>query len=126
MRRENKITVAILAGGESIRFGFPKQIASFHKISLLENAISIANEISPQVSIIFGTDTYHKNEKVDMYQDFIQNIGPIGGIYTALHCATTPYIAVIPCDMPLLDPEIFRILRRNQNHVGLVVFSTVT
>lgn len=115
MIKESEITVAILAGGESTRFGFPKQIASYHERSLLENAIGIAIEITPRVSIIFGNHIYLKNEKVDIYQDYIENIGPIGGIYTALHCATTPYIAIIPCDMPFLDPKIFHILRQYQN-----------
>jgi molybdopterin-guanine dinucleotide biosynthesis protein A len=115
MIKESDLTATILAGGESSRFGFPKQIASYHERSLLENAICIANDISPKVSVIFGNDIYLCNEKIDIYQDFIQNIGPMGGIYTALHCAATPYIAIMPCDMPFLDPKIFHILRKYES-----------
>ena len=102
------ISVAILAGGKSARFGSPKIYANFRGKSLIQCSIETSFKVSNSVSIISGRNSPFGFNQVKSFQDLIPDKGPLGGIYTALKIAQTPWIAIMPCDMPFLRPEIYQ------------------
>jgi molybdopterin-guanine dinucleotide biosynthesis protein A len=47
---------------------------------------------------------------VPVHQDIYPDCGPLGGIYTALYHSNHSRVAILPCDIPLLDPTVHQIL----------------
>jgi len=44
-------------------------------------------------------------------EDLISDCGALGGLYTALKKAETPWIFAVACDMPLLSPQLVEWMR---------------
>ncbi len=109
-----ELSVAVLAGGKSRRFGAPKDRASFNNRSLLQIALDLAAQIAPRSAVIIGDDKLVPPPPVPCYRDILPGKGPLGGIYTALSHAPTRLVATVPCDMPLLIPPVYKILIENQ------------
>lgn len=108
------LSVAILAGGKSSRFGEPKLNAYFGDQRLIDYSKAIGELISPDVFVV-----KHPQQKIDqadatVLTDMIPGCGPAGGIHAALEQVQTPWLAVLPCDMPFLIPEIYEILFQNR------------
>ena len=103
-------SVAIIAGGKSERFGEPKDRALLNGQSLLEYALNLALALSPQVALFSGRNEIILPENIAVYSDSIPDSGPLGGIFTALYHLPTPFIATLPCDMPLLTVEVYHLL----------------
>lgn len=105
-----EISVAILAGGKSSRFGDPKAQAYFGDQRLIDYSVKIAELISENVLIVKHPQQKFTHPAITVLSDIIPDCGPAGGIYTALEAIQTPWMAVLPCDMPLLIPEVYKIL----------------
>ncbi len=114
MIKKQDLTAVILTGGKSIRFGSPKEFAHIQMESLLDKALNIAKKISSNVMIIAGNKHFIVKKDIPIHQDLYNDCGPVCGIYTALYYSDSPYIAVLPCDMPLLDPKIYKLFRTLQ------------
>ncbi len=110
-------TAAIIAGGKSSRFGEPKALARFQSRELVDYAIDLARSISNHRILIYGEENIFAKKNIECIPDLIPNCGPLGGIYTALTHAATPWIAALPCDMPYLAPEVYETLalHRSEN-----------
>lgn len=48
---------------------------------------------------------------VPLFPDIIKDRGALGGLFTALSVAKYPYVAVVACDMPFVNPEILGLCR---------------
>lgn len=91
---------AILAGGQSSRFGSDKAQAMLDGATLIER---VADALAPQVAalVICG--------RAPGLDDRPPGIGPLGGLAAALHYgAAHGYDAVVsvPCDTPLLPGDL--------------------
>jgi molybdopterin-guanine dinucleotide biosynthesis protein A len=106
------LSVAILAGGQSTRFGTPKIEAQLNHRSLLDIAIQTASKISDKVMLICGCSPIHGYRNFISYMDIIPGCGPMGGLFTALHYTDKPFLASFPCDMPFLSAELYQILHK--------------
>ena len=107
------VTAALIAGGQSKRFGSPKQFAEYGDRHLIDYALDITQSISSNSIIISNDDELFKKTQLPVYNDLVKNCGPLGGIFTALHYAKREWIAVLPVDMPLLNLKIYRTLYSN-------------
>ncbi len=112
MKQYENLSVAIIAGGKSRRFGEPKVLARFGNRTLLEHALQVAKNVSPRVMVITGENTFELPIPVSSYPDILPACGPLGGVYTALVYAQTLFVATLPCDMPLLSSELYREMYR--------------
>lgn len=56
--------------------------------------------------VISGFYPKYANLNVPVLKDDIINIGPLGGIYTALNYSKTPCILVSTCDMPNMEGKV--------------------
>ncbi len=99
------IEAFILAGGKSSRFGSDKTLHVFKDKPLIEHVIGTLQPLFPTISIVANDTSKYNYLTVPVYTDIIPNLGPLGGIYTALHYANTNYIFVFAADMPFLNQE---------------------
>lgn len=101
------ISLAILSGGKALRMGGRNK--ALIEISGQTFIQRIFNNLSP----LFGESIIISNSKDDfgilrtpVYQDIMQNIGPLGGIHSALINSSKSYVFVLSCDMPFADASI--------------------
>lgn len=104
------VTSALIAGGQSRRFGSSKLLARFKDKRLIDHALNIASAISPDTILIGDSPSATEAEGVPIYKDIIPGCGPLGGVYTALYYARQKYVAILPADMPLLAVDVYRFL----------------
>lgn len=101
------ITLAILAGGKASRMGGKnKALLEIDGESFISK---IYRNLSPLFceTIIIANDNFdYQFPNVEVYPDIISNVGPLGGIHSALVNSKTPYIFVVSCDMPFASTEI--------------------
>ncbi|HID38777.1 MAG TPA: molybdenum cofactor guanylyltransferase [Calditrichaeota bacterium] len=107
---DDKLSAAILGGGKSRRFGEPKAFAVYQGKKLIDYAVDLAKQIAPHVFLVNGRTVGYEEVGIPIISDLIPDLGPIGGLYTALKSSTTPYIAALPVDTPLLTVAAYRLL----------------
>ena len=59
--------------------------------------------------------------QVPLVADVIPGTGALGGLYTALHAAGHPLVAVVACDMPFVNPQILSAARSLLEETGVDV-----
>jgi len=118
MIEKRDLTIAILAGGASSRFGEPKELFIYQDQPLLLHALNLAKKISNKIMVITNKNNQSiLPPNINKVFDVKKNCGPLGGIYSALFYSSTTYVAVMPCDMPRLTKSIYEILYR-ERHPG--------
>ncbi len=116
-----ELSVAILAGGKSSRFGDPKAKAYFGDTRLIDYSVKVAELISPNILLVKHPQQKLNQSSITVLSDIIPDCGPAGGIYTALEAIQTGWLAVLPCDMPFLIAEMYEILYNNRKQNRPVV-----
>ena len=115
--------VAVLAGGQSKRFGTDKAEAVFRGRTLLKIAIDAAQQARMRVLVVGRHGT---QPEVGYLMDDHPGLGPIGGLRTALRHTMQPLI-LCGCDMPLLNAQAFQALagqyEARQNVAGIVTMN---
>jgi molybdenum cofactor guanylyltransferase len=105
-----QVTGVILAGGQSRRMGRDKAFLPFGKGLLIERVIEVAQQVTDGVILITNTPEQYQHFGLPMFSDVIPQAGSLGGIYTGLVSAKTPYSLCLACDMPFVKPEFLRFL----------------
>jgi len=105
-----ELTGVILAGGSSRRMGADKATLQFRGSPLLPQLVErllpltsggvLVVRRSPEQSV---PDLPAGARVVD---DLLPEHAALGGLYTGLALAPTPYVFLAACDMPLLDPDL--------------------
>jgi len=117
----NDLTVAIIAGGKSSRFGEPKSWAKFRGKRLIEYAVNLGTQLADKVFIVNGKTLDYSHLGVTTIEDEITDCGPIGGLFTALLKASTDKVIIMPVDMPYLNELIYRELLKLSDNVRPVI-----
>ena len=103
------ITGLILAGGRGQRLGgVDKGLQPWRGLALVDHALA---RLAPQVSAVMISANRHldayaaRDVRVlaDASDDFP---GPLAGILAGLRAASTPWLAVVPCDSPSLPLDL--------------------
>ncbi len=107
--QHSDITGVILAGGQGSRMdGQDKGLMLFRGKPLVEH---ILERLQPQV----GKILINANRHLDEYRHYGHMVltdplsgfqGPLAGIAAAMLFAKTPYILTVPCDAPLVAPQL--------------------
>lgn len=109
MLHPEQITGVILAGGKSRRFGSNKALCEYGDKTFLRHLINLVRPYTKEV-VIAGCYPEYNEKGIPVLQDVYPDMGPVGGIYTALGESGTPWILVLTCDMPLISKEIIMLL----------------
>ncbi len=62
--------------------------------------------IFQEVLVVIAQDSPPLDVDARVVRDLVPDCGSLGGLYTGLTQATTPYIFVVACDMPFLDQAV--------------------
>lgn len=102
---KEKYSAVILLGGNSTRMGSPKYQLEYQGKSFVKH---IAKQI-PLTNIKYSVHQYVEelDHQLQIVDDVDFQIGPIGGIYTALKQASSEFVIIVSCDVPLINQNIF-------------------
>ena len=97
----------ILAGGRSSRMGRAKGLLAFGSEPLVVHAARLLESVSePRIApIIIGPPEVYANLGIRVIPDDGENLGPLGGICTALRIATCEWNLIVGCDLPFLTRD---------------------
>ncbi len=109
MLHPEQITGVVLAGGKSSRFGSNKALHKYGESDFLNHIINLLRPYT-KATLIAGHYPEYENKAAVVLKDEHPNIGPLGGIHTALKHSTTPWILVLTCDMPLISSEVIMMM----------------
>lgn len=102
------VTGVILAGGKSSRYGVNKALVTLNGTPLIECVIGVMASLFQDVHLITNTPQAYAHLELPMQEDRIKGLGPLGGIYTALHVIPADAAFVVGCDMPSLNGRLIR------------------
>lgn len=109
-------TGAVLAGGESRRFGRPKWRARLYGATLLERSANAFGGWCAEVIVVGRKEARADTRALGSGARFVEDLplgrGPLVGLATGLRAARTGLVAVVGCDMPFADGAMFRRLAR--------------
>lgn len=102
---ERAFTSVILAGGRSSRFGTNKaEVILPNGKNIMDHMTSLLLAIGSDVIVSHDPNQNYKT-RLKKLADDIPDIGPLGGVLTAFKQVKTPYLLLLPCDMPLLNQD---------------------
>jgi molybdenum cofactor guanylyltransferase/molybdopterin-guanine dinucleotide biosynthesis protein MobB len=114
---KESITAVILAGGESSRLHYrDKGLLRLNDKPLIRYVIDTVEAMASEVMI-------SANRNQERYQNTTGKLvvgdkiggfqGPLAGIHQALMTASTPYVLILPCDCPFIEPQVIAGLMDN-------------
>src|SRR3990170_3327557 len=102
----------ILAGGRSRRMGRDKAGLPLGGRTLLQVMVDRLVPLFGRVLIIGAHRTEVEAEEADQAGDLLPGAGPLGGLYTGLTLSPDAVNLAVPCDLPFLQEDLIRLLRR--------------
>ena len=103
---EIEVTGVLLAGGKSRRMGEDKRYLVVGEQTLLQRGLSVLHSIFQEVLVVIAKDSDPLGSDARVVRDQVPDCGSLGGLYTGLIQATTPWIFVVACDMPFLNHAV--------------------
>jgi molybdopterin-guanine dinucleotide biosynthesis protein A len=119
----NTITGFILAGGKSSRMGTDKGLIIFNEETIIQQVIAQLKPVVNNLVIVSNNTTYEKFG-LEVIGDIIKDIGPAGGIQSALNHSETNYNFIVSCDMPFIKTNAieFIIQQSFQSQITIPIF----
>ena len=114
------ISVFILIGGSSKRFGNTKWRAKI-------NGLTVINRMLQTCAIFDKTYLIGKMQPNDLieypfFKDVLEINAPINGLYTALENTTKDWILLLSCDLPLISKDILsKLVRKNHTTKNIII-----
>lgn len=107
----SNLSAAVLAGGKNSRMsGFNKAFVRTNGIPVIQRTLKILGGVFEEIIIVTNSPKDFKlyEEKAVIIEDAIKGAGPLGGIYSALSCASKDAVFFVACDMPFLHNGLIR------------------
>lgn len=116
----NNVNGYILAGGKSSRMGKDKGLINYNGIAIVEHIIG---QIKPLVNklVIVSNNIEYEKFGFEVINDLMKDIGPAGGIYTALRHTDLELNFIVSCDMPHINKDAIQFIIRNSIHSQITV-----
>jgi molybdopterin-guanine dinucleotide biosynthesis protein A len=99
---------AVLAGGESRRFGRDKAHALLAGKSLISHVVETLQALFEDVLIVTHQPVSFAQFDVTVVSDIMRGAGSLGGMLTALVHARAERCFIVACDMPFLNAHSIR------------------
>ena len=110
----SKILGVVLAGGKSLRFGEDKSQVKLNNISLIDHILSeVLAEFKELLIVSNNPIEFNKSENISVISDFKNNLGPLGGVLTAMKWIKDnnkdyQWISTFPTDTPFFKNQILK------------------
>ena len=125
MDSKNKNTNGyILAGGKSSRMGTDKGLLLFEGKAMIQYVIEQMQPIFDKLVIVSNNPEYEKFG-LEVIPDLIKDIGPAGGIYTALNHSEAKLNFMVSCDMPFVTQEAIAFIVKNADENQIVLLENL-
>jgi molybdopterin-guanine dinucleotide biosynthesis protein A len=117
-----KISIAILAGGQSRRMGRDKAFLMLAGKPMVQHVIDAASQLRLPINLIANDIERYSVFGLPVHADLKPGGGALGGIYTALVVSETPSVLCLACDMPFVSPDLLRFLiNQRRDSVDVVI-----
>jgi molybdopterin-guanine dinucleotide biosynthesis protein A len=116
----NNTTAYILAGGKSSRMGTDKGLLLIEGKAMIQYVIEQMQAVFDRVIIVSNNPEYEKFG-LKVIPDLIKDIGPAGGIYTALKHSDAQLNFIVSCDMPLITKEAIEFIFKTRKESQIVL-----
>ena len=105
--RRDETSAAILAGGRARRFGGrDKSRLVVDGVPIIVRQLAVLQLGAREVFVVASDASRFADVSVNVRADVVPESGALGGILTAVETAGSPFILVVACDMPFLDPNL--------------------
>ena len=113
MLEKGEITGIILAGGKSSRMGKDKGMCNFKDKPLVEYAIDALKPFCGKILLSTNLTEGYEKYGLELINDEIKEIGPMGGIYSCLKKSKTKHNFVLSCDTPFIGKQLVKFIVDN-------------
>lgn len=117
----------VVAGGQSSRMGRDKARLPYRESTLLEHAIALVRQVTPDVRVLCGPGRRYEEFGVPVIEDPVCGVGPIGGLYGALLSASADdreRVFWLAVDLPLVTPDLLTRLITGLDRADVVMART--
>ncbi|HKF50767.1 MAG TPA: molybdenum cofactor guanylyltransferase [Candidatus Acidoferrales bacterium] len=104
MKRREEVGAFVLAGGASSRMGRAKGLLTFAGKPLVVHVARLVESVA-EPPVIIGPASAYGGIGFCVIGDDRRNMGPLGGICTALRVTTRGWNLIVGCDLPFLTRE---------------------
>ncbi len=101
-------TAIILAGGESSRMGFDKQLINMEGVCITDHIIQSLKPLFKNIIIVTSRPELYKEKNLIITKDIFKGYGPLGGIHAGLTKSSSMYNYFIACDMPYINTDYIK------------------
>lgn len=112
-------TAIILAGGKSSRMGFDKQFIEIHEKRLMDILIHELEKEFDEIIIVTNKLQCYLDVTHKVTKDILKEKGPLGGIHVGLKEASSKYSFVVACDMPNINIEYVRYMKKQMEDMDI-------
>lgn len=105
------LTLAIQSGGQSTRMGRDKGLVDFLGGPLIARVMGRLAPLADEILVTTNDPESYRYLGVPLFTDIKPGRGALGGLHTALACATHPLVAVVACDMPFASADLLAFAR---------------
>ena len=108
----SKILGAVLAGGKSQRFGEDKSQVQLGNQLLIDYVLAEIIDVFNEIIIVSNNPIkFNQSEKVSLIKDFKNNLGPLGGVLSAMKWIKENnkdyrWVSTFPADTPFFKKKI--------------------
>lgn len=95
----------ILAGGKSNRMGYNKELIEIKEEKMILSQVDRIRSKFEEVIVVTNNAHYYEHLKCITTSDIYQDKGPLAGIHAGLKKASSQYVYVLACDMPIINME---------------------
>jgi molybdopterin-guanine dinucleotide biosynthesis protein A len=90
--------------------GQNKALLSLGGMRLIDRVVGTLHEVFAGLLLVTNSPAVYADLGLPMVGDVFPDKGSLGGIYSAVYHAPTPYCFVVACDMPFLSAAVIRYL----------------
>lgn len=113
MYPSSDLSIALIAGGRSSRFGSNKLLHPFREKPVIQWVFEAAREVSDSIFLVSRLESAEVRAllpSVVMIPDLAGYEGPLAGVAAALAHAKRPRVLIVAADLPLLRGALLRAL----------------
>ena len=110
----SKILGTVLAGGKSQRFGEDKSQVQLGSQLLIDYVLAEIIDVFNEIIIVSNNPIkFNQSEKVSLIKDFKNNLGPLGGVLSAMKWIKEnnkdyQWVSTFPTDTPFFKKQILK------------------
>ena len=115
------LTVAIQAGGQSLRMGSDKGLLPLAGKPLIEHLLARVDGLGDEILITTNQPQRYSYLGVKLVADAVPDAGTLAGLQTALSAAQGASVLVLACDMPFVSRPLLQHLIRLAPQADVVI-----